>query len=195
MIGRNTHIVKRPLLGVCALCIYALISSCQHPSENSERIAKKANDKNFDTKSSEKEADFVVETIAGNFANVKFAKAAMERSANESIKETAAAIEKDHEKLIKELKGFANMRGISIPLEENANARKKLKDLQDTDERSFDEKWCRELTNRHEQTIQNLEEMWEKTTDEELKKWINSALPGLRNDLVKLNSCHEKLTM
>jgi len=103
-------------------------------------------------------------------------------------------IERDHEKLIKELKGFANMRGITIPLEENKNARKKLDDLQETDDKAFDEKWCRELTNRHEKTIQTLEDMWEKTTDDELKTWINSALPGLRSNLVKLNACHEKLT-
>lgn len=195
MIGRHTHIVKLPVAGVFALCISALISGCQHPGDNSERIAKKENDKNFDNKSSEKEADFVVETIAGNFANVKFAQLAMDRSGNETVKEVAEMIDKDHEQLIKELKGFANMRGIAIPLEENENAHRKLKDLSDTDDKSFDEKWCNELTSRHEKTIQSLEDMWERTNDEELKKWINSALPGLRNNLVKLNSCHEKLTM
>lgn len=195
MIGHNTHIVKLSVTGICALCISALISGCQHPGENSERTAKKENDKNFDTKSSEKEADFVVETITGNFANVRFAQMAIERSDEQSVKEIAATIERDQEKLIREMKGFANMRGIAIPLEENANARKKLDDLASTSDAAFDEKWCRELTNRHEKTIQSLEDMWEKTHDEELKKWINSALPGLRDNLVKLNTCHEKLTM
>lgn len=193
MIGRNGHIVKLSLAGICAVFVIALISC--HPGENSERIAKKENDKNFETKSSEKEADFIVETIASNFANVKFAQMATDRSENETVRETAALIGKDHETLIKELKGFANLRGITIPLEESQSARKKLKDLSETDDKSFDEKWCRELINRHEKTIQSLEDRWENTDDEELKKWINSALPGLRNNLVKLNSCHEKLTM
>lgn len=195
MIGQHEHIVKNSFVGFCAVLMCALISGCNHPGENSERIAKKDNDKNFTTKASEKEADFVVETIIGNFANVKFAQLALDRSGNESVKEAAAMIDRDHEKLIKELKGFANMRGITIPLEENKNARKKLEDLALTDSKSFDEKWCRELTNRHEKTIESLEDMWEDTSDEELKKWINSALPGLRGNLVKLQSCHEKLTM
>jgi len=197
MIGRTVHSTKHTsdiLKGISALCICALISSC-NPAENSEHAAKEENDKHFDSKSSEKEADFVVETIEGNFANVKFAQMAIDRSRNENVKEVAAMIAKDHETLIKELKGFANMRGIAIPLEENKKARKKLDDLSGTANRSFDEKWCRELTNRHEQTIEELEDMWEHTGDEELKKWINSALPGLRNNLVKLQSCHEKLTM
>ncbi|HZY82007.1 MAG TPA: DUF4142 domain-containing protein [Cyclobacteriaceae bacterium] len=168
---------------------------CQNPHENSERIANKENDKNFETKASEKEAQFVVETISGNYANVRFSQLAMDRSENAHVKEIAAMIEKDHEQLIKELKGFANMKGISIPLEENANAKKKLDDLAGTTNKSFDEKWCRELTNRHEKTIEELEDMWKKTDDQDLKTWINSALPGLRNNLVKLNSCHEKLTM
>jgi putative membrane protein len=195
MIGRRTHIVKSSVVGIYALCLSALISGCRNPNENSENIAKKENDRNFDSKVSEKEADFVVETIASNFANVKFAQMAVERSNSEQVKEIAAMIEKDHEGLIKELKGFANMRGIAIPLEENAHARKKLEDLSRTGDNAFDEKWCRELTNRHEKTIERLEDMWEHTKDEDLKKWINSALPGLRNNLVKLNSCHEKLTM
>ena len=194
MIGRNVHSAKLSFTGISVLCLCALISGC-NSRENSERIAKKENDKNFETKSSEKEADFVVETIEGNFANVKFAQMAMDRSENVRIKEVAAMIQKDHESLIRELKGFANMRGIAIPLEENKNARRKIDDLSSTNDQSFDEKWCRELTNRHEKTIEKLEDMWEHTNDEELKKWINSALPGLRNNLVKLQSCHEKLTM
>src|ERR1044071_8198802 len=129
MIGQHEHIVKNSFVGVSAMLMCALIMSCNRPHENSEHVAKKVNDKNFDSKSSEKEADFVVETIAGNYASVKFAQMAMERSGTEQIKEAAALIDKDHEKLIKELKGFANMRGISIPLEENPNARKKLDDL------------------------------------------------------------------
>lgn len=179
------------LLSAC----FVIVVGCQNPTENSEQIAKKENDKNFGTKASEKEAEFVVETISGNYANVRFSQLAMERSANDGVKEAAGMIEKDHSKLIKELKGLANMRGITIPLEENKNARKKLDDLAGTNDKSFDEKWCRELANRHEKTIEQLEDMWEKTDDQELKTWINSALPGLRNDLVKLNSCHEKLTM
>src|ERR1044071_2452259 len=192
MIGRTVHSLKISFTGISALCICALISSC-NSNENSERIAKKENEKNFNTKLSEKEADFVVETIEGNFANVKFAQMAMDRSENEKVREVAAIIEKNHEDLIRELKGFANMRGIAIPLEENRNARRKLNDLSGTKDKSFDEKWCRELAHRHEKTIEQLEDMWEDTHDEELKKWINSALPGLRNDLVKLQSCHEKL--
>ncbi|MEI9917782.1 MAG: DUF4142 domain-containing protein [Bacteroidota bacterium] len=195
MIGRTVHSKKISLAGICVLCICALISSCSNPHENSERLAKKENDKHFETKSSEKEADFIVEAIEENFANVKLAQLALDQSANPNVKEVAAILEKDHENLVKELKGFANMRGISIPLEENKKARKKLDDLSATEQKLFDEKWCREVTNRHEKTIEELEDMWEHTGDEELKKWINSALPGLRNDLVKLQSCHEKLTM
>ncbi|MEJ0032705.1 MAG: DUF4142 domain-containing protein [Bacteroidota bacterium] len=187
--------MKSTFAVVSVLCICALISSCNHSVDNSERLAKKENNKHFESKSSEKEADFVVETIEGNFANLKFAQMAIDRSGNENVKEVAAMIEKDHESLIRELKGFANMRGIAIPLEENKKARKKLDDLSGTHDKSFDEKWCNEVTNRHEETIEELENMWEKTGDEELKQWINSALPGLRNNLVKLQSCHEKLTM
>ena len=192
MIGRY---IQGVIALVVALCTISLLTSCNQPHGNSERVAKKTNDKHFTTKSSEKEAEFVVETISSNFANVKLAELAIEKSGNKDVKDVAEVIAKNHEKLIKELKGFANMRGIAIPLEENKNARRKLDDLASADQRSFDEKWCRELASRHEITIESLEDMWENSKDEDLKKWINSALPGLRNDLVKLQTCHEKLTM
>ena len=197
MMGRYTHTHKHPyyiVVGMFGLCI-ALISSCNQRHDNSEHVAKKVNDNHFTSKSSEKEAEFVVETVADNFANLKFAELAIDNSNNKEIKEVAGVIYKDHEALIKELKGFANAKGIAIPLEENKNARKKLDDLMSTDKKNFDEKWCRELSNRHEKTIESLEDMWKHSNDEDLKKWINSALPGLRNDLVKLQTCHEKLTM
>jgi putative membrane protein len=174
MIGQHTHIVKISAKVISALCVCALISGCNNQHEN---------------------ADFISEVIASDFADVKFAELAINRSDNRDVRELAEMIDKEHEKLIKELKGFADMRGITIPLEENANARRKLNDLATTDDKAFDEKWCRELTNQHEKTIEKLEDMWEQTSDEELKKWINSALPGLRYDLVKLQTCHEKLTM
>lgn len=186
---------KKSITNNIFIALVVIGASCQNPREDSERIAKEENDKNFETKASENEAEFVVETISGNYANVRFSQLAIDRSDDSHVKELAGMIAKDHEQLIKELKGLANMRGITIPLEENASAKRKLEDLAATNEKSFDEKWCRELTSRHEKTIEELENMWEKTKDEELKTWINSALPGLRNNLVKLNSCHEKLTM
>jgi putative membrane protein len=177
---------------ITVLFAVATLSGCQKQHENSERIAKKANQRNFETNASEKEAEFVVETISENFANLEFTQLAEVRSENAEIKEVAALIDRDQSRLIRELKGFANMRGITIPLEENIQARRKLADMEETEDKSFDEKW---LANRHEKSIEELESMWEKSNDEELKTWINSALPGLRTSLVKLNACHEKLTM
>lgn len=182
--------------GTIAMVIIAIVASCDQPRnhENSQKIAKKANNEHFETKSSEKEAQFVVETISENFGDVKFAQLAIDRTENAEIRKLAGDVETDHNQLIKELKGFANMRGISIPLEENAKTRKKLNTLESAEQSVFDRKWCKELTSRHEKMIEQLEYMWEKTNDTELKEWINSALPDLRNNLVKLNTCHEKLS-
>ena len=180
------------------MVVITIVASCNNPRnkrENSQKVAKQANNEHFETKSSEKEARFVVETISANFADVKFARLAIDKSENDEVREIAGKVEADHNRLIRELKGFANMRGISIPLEEDAKARKKLNDLETTKVEAFDKKWCRELTTRHEKMIEQLEYMWEKSTDDELKQWINSALPDLRDDLVKLNTCHEKLSM
>jgi putative membrane protein len=185
-------------IGVIAMAVVVIAAGCNNPDrdrENSQKVARKANNENFETKSSEKEAQFVVETISENYGNVKLSRLAIARTESDEVRELAGKVETDHNRLIRELKSFANMRGISIPLEENAKARKRILALEDVKDPDFDERWCSELTTRHEKMIEQLEYTWENTDDEELKEWINSALPDLRNDLVKLNTCHEKLSM
>ncbi len=148
------------IVPVLVLLAAAGHSGCKK-HENSERIAMKANQANFETKSSEKEAAFVVETISENYGTLKFAQMAENLSTNTEVKDIAMLVERDQQRLIRELKGFANMRGISIPLEENKQARRKLDMLERNSGKTFDEKWCRELRDRHAAQIEKLEVMWE----------------------------------
>lgn len=174
-----------------------MMLSCQpgKDGDNSSGIAKEANKEGFDTKEQEKNANFVVDAVANSYAEMHMAQLAQNRSANNDVKEVAMLLEKDHAKMLTQLKGFAGTKGISIPTEENEQSRKKLNNLSGEEGTDFDQKWCKELVNKHEKTIQEFEDMWEKTEDDDLKDLINETLPDLRQHLVKLNSCHEKLTM
>jgi putative membrane protein len=172
-----------------------VLVACNNRNTESSEIAKEENRDNFESREEKQDADFIVEAVSRNYANIRFAQLAMNKSGNPDIREVAALIEKDQATELRKFKGFANSKGIAIPLEENEDARDKLNELANEQTDKFNEKWCRDLAKRNEREIQSFESMWEKTDDGDLKELINSSLPEMRNHLVRLRSCQEKLAM
>lgn len=179
------------------IAVIAVLSfvACDPGNTESTEIAKKENSERFQSWEGRKEADFIVDAVAEHYASMRFAQLAMNKSTNPDIRDVAATIEVDQAKKLKAFTGFANMKGISIPMEEDKSARVKLNELANQEKQGFDEQWCRDLAKRNERDIQTFESMWEKTSDPKLKELINESLPEMRMHLVKLRSCQEKLAM
>src|SRR5687767_10221148 len=137
------------------IALIALVAciACDSRTKESTEIAKRQNHDNFESWEQRKDADFVVEAVAEHYASIRMAQLAMNKSSNRDIREVAAVIEMDQAKDLKKFTGFANKKGISIPMEESESARDKLNELANQD-RSFDEKWCKDLAKRNEQDIQ-----------------------------------------
>ena len=186
-----THITTM----VAALFITAAITSCtpSKKDENSVEVAKEANDENLETRKDEKDADFIVDAVAGNYADIKMAQMALTNSTSAEVKDIARTLEADHTKVLNELKGYAGKNGFAIPMEESEEAKNNMKDLSKKDAKDFDKKWCSLLVNKHEKTISNYEDRWNKTEDAELKDWINKTLPGLKSHLEMLKGHEEKI--
>lgn len=172
---------------LAAVALFAITFACGPKKEDSTEVAQDANEEKADTRDEEKDADFVVKTIASNYAELKLAQLAQNRSKNEEIKGLAKMLEKDHTKVIADLKSFASKNGIVLPTEETNDDMDEINDLAaESDAKKFDEKWCEELTDRHEESIDNFEKRLSKSEDLELQNWINATLPSLRNHLAML---------
>lgn len=179
-------------LAVLTLAI-ALIGCGPKKEADSNETAKAENEEKFDTKASEKDADFVANAVAGNYAEIKMAELAKTRSANTEVQAIAAMLVDDHTKVLTELKDFATQRGISIPLEEKDDAKEKMNDLSKQDAKDFDKQWCKTMVEKHEKSIKDFESTYDKTKDTTLKEWINQTLPALKTHLDKLNTCEKNL--
>jgi putative membrane protein len=163
-------------------------------AEKSEEIAEDANDDKFDNKDVKNDADFVAEQVAANYAEVKMAKLATEKSTAPEIKKVAKMLEADHSKSLQELQKLATAKSITIPIEADKDAIQTVEQLRDEkDMEDFNEEWCKKMVDKHEKTIEVFEDKLEKTEDAELKSWITQSLPGLRSHLDQLKSCHEKM--
>lgn len=164
-------------------------------AENSEEIAEEANEDKFDdNKDVKNDADFVAEQVAANYAELKLAQLASEKSSVAEIKKVAKMLESEHSKKLDELQKLASAKSITVPVEADKESIKAVEDLRDEkDPENFNEEWCKEMVDKHEKTIEVYEDKLESTEDPELKSWISQTLPGLRTHLDQLKACHEKL--
>lgn len=161
--------------------------------EDSKEQAKDENDAKFRDNDMEKDADFIANTVAANYGEIKFAQLANQRSSNAEVKKIASMLVTDHTKALAELKKFAQAKSISVPVEEDDEARRKTDRFSDEAGKDFDKKWTKEMIDRHEETINKFEKRLDKSEDADLKALINKMLPTLRHHLDQLNSCNEKI--
>lgn len=182
------------LTSIAVVLLIACISACQpaNKQEDSAEVAKEANDSTFEDRDDEKDADFVVNTVAANYAEIKLAQLALNKSSDAGVKELATKLEAGHTKILNELKEYANKRGIAVPMEETDEATKDITDLSEKDAKDFDEKWCEVLEDKHEKTINKFESRIDKTEDVELKNWISATLPDLKGHLEMIKQ-HEEM--
>ena len=171
------------ILKTFVLASFIFLAACQpnKKQEDSTEIAKEQNDEVFDDRDDEKDADFVVNTVAASYAEIKLAQLAIKRSNDSEVKKMASMLEADHKKMLKELQAYAGKKGISLPGKETDEAQKDINKLAEKDSKDFDEDWCDMLEDSHQKTINKFESRIDKTEDAELKNWISKTLPGLRN--------------
>jgi putative membrane protein len=164
-------------------------------TKSSVEVAEEKNEKKFEeNKEVRKDADFVVDQVASNYADVALARLATKRSDNSEIKKVAKMLEEQHQKTLKELQALASKKSISVPKEADDNGKKEIQEFADMKEvKNFNEDWCKEMVDTHEKTINEFERQLETTKDADLKAWIGQTLPSLRSHLDQLKACHEKM--
>ena len=171
------------------------IVACQpnKKQEDSTEIAKEKNEEVFEDKDDENDADFVVNAIASNFAEIKLAQLALNKSTDVMVTNAAKMLETDHNKVLQDLQAYATAKGIAVPTLETEEATKDLNDLAQEDPKDFDKKWCDKLEGTHKKSIRKFESRMDKTEDVELKNLISATLQGLRSHLDMLNKEHDRL--
>lgn len=168
-------------------------SDAAYDRDDSKEQADEANDEKFADNKMENDADFVSDAVASSYGEIKFAQLATQRSSNPEVKQIANKLITDHTKSLSELKAFAQSKSISIPNEEDAEVKRKTERFADEAGKDFDKRWCKEMIDRHEESVNKFEKRAEKTENAELKALINKTLPTLRSHHDQLEACHDKL--
>lgn len=162
-------------------------------NKDSKEQADEANDEKFEDNDMENDADFVARTVELNYGEIKFAQLASQNSSNPEVKKIAAMLVTDHTKTLNELKAFASSKSISVPVEEDDEARRKTERFSDEAGKDFDKKWCKEMIDRHEESINKFEKRIDKTEDADLKAWLTKTLPVLKSHRDQLEAIHDRI--
>lgn len=167
------------------------LSSCQDQSKG--RIASPGNStRDADAK---KDAQLVADFTAANYAEIAMANTAIEKSQNKEVKDLAAMLKDDHTMLVNQLLEYAEKHNISITHiapEKVAEDTRKMAEKNPADE--FDKKWCSEMLDKHGKTISTMEAAAvDDATNPDLKAWINTTLPKIRQHRDRLTELNVSL--
>jgi putative membrane protein len=189
--------IKKILLSALTVFSISLLtvscdsSATREKEKSPEKAAEDKNDEKFTTKPSERDAQFVVDAVAGNLTEIRYAQLAQEKSTDSKVKAVASELEKAHQSMLNELKSLAASKAISIPADVPDDAKKDIDKL--ADDKNFNKNWCKEMIDKHEKTISNYEKEANDTTDPEIKNWVTNTLPAVRTHLDDLRKCHDSM--
>jgi putative membrane protein len=176
----------------CSLSIQSCEEKKQH--EDSAEVAADENDRKFETKESEKNADLVAKSVECSYAVIELSKLAEEKATRKDVKEIAGKIKHEHEMILGELKAVAEKEGISVASGPSDKAEDKVEDLSKKDADKFDKKYVNKMIEKHKKAIDDLEDALNNDKIHGIEKeWANKTLPGLKDHLSKLEAIDKNI--
>lgn len=177
--------------------LVVVFASCNETRREQEQdtneVAEEANDEKFEDNDMEKDADFVAEAVASNLAEIQMAKLASQRSSNPEVKQLAKTLENDHTKVLAELKALAQQKAITVPVEPEDEAKRKMENLREEEADDFDKKWLETMEDAHEKSINKFERRADKGEDADIKSFASKTLPHLKMHKEKIDQCQDKV--
>jgi putative membrane protein len=175
--------------------LVAVFSSCnetrREQDQDSNEVAEEANDEKFEDNDMEKDADFVAEAVASNLAEIQMAKLASQRARHAETKQLAKTLEADHTKVLAELKTLAQQKAITIPVEPEDEAKRKMDNLRDEEADDFDKKWLEAMEDAHDKSINKFERRADKGEDADIKAFASKTLPHLKMHKEQIDQCQD----
>jgi putative membrane protein len=102
-------------------------------------------------------------------------------------------LQTDHTASLNELKTLAQAKAISVPVQEPDASKRKMENIAEESGEEFDEEWCKEMMDMHDENIDRFEKRLDDTEDSELKAFIAKTLPVLKEHHESLRAYNQKL--
>jgi putative membrane protein len=162
-------------------------------TEDPMKKAEESNDAKFDSRKSEKDAEFLVKAAEINLKEIKLGKLAQQRSSNKDVKDLGKMMETDHDKAFGELSELALKKMITIPHENTDKINEDYDKFNKMNAKDFDKKYCDEMVDGHQDAISLFDKASTDSADPDIKAWAAEMLPKLHQHLDHAMACQKVL--
>ena len=186
------------ILGIFFL-IFAVAFGCDMGTEYEGDQEKVMEDRGEDTGlglgewDRERTQDFVRTTYSSNKLEVELGNIAKDRATHPDVQEFAQQMVNDHSNANNQLMDIANEMNFNVAEDLIEDHREKLNDFQDTEKDNFDEEYLDLVENLHEDAVDKLEDAADNVTDTQLKNWINTTLPKMKDHKKKVEELNDRI--
>ncbi len=183
-------------IGITAL-IFAIafsFTACNTAPKDSKDMAEDSNNAKFDTHIQEKNAQLMVDLVAGQYAEIRLSRYAQMKSQNADIKSTSAMMITDHSAMLGNLRTMAAQKNITVPNEDSTMVNNKIDNWKNDKPMEFDKDWNDQMISMHNDDIKKMRNaVDDKDCDADIKNLINNSLPTVQMHLDKLNQNKDML--
>ena len=126
---------------------------------------------------------FVMKAAQGGSAEVELGNLAMQRGANQKVKDFGQQMVTDHTKAGDELKAIASKNGISLPAGIDAKSQSTNQRLSSLSGAAFDRAYMEDMVKDHKEDVAEFQKEAHGGSDPDLKAFARETLPTLQHHL------------
>ena len=136
--------------------------------------------------------DFAMKAAQGGMAEVSLGQMAAQKATDADVKNFGNRMVNDHGKAGDELKQLATNKGIALPTDLDAEAKKTSADLSKKS-KDFDKSYMNDMVKDHEKDVKEFEKASKDVQDPDLKSWASKTLPVIQDHLNMAKQIASKL--
>ena len=142
-----------------------------------------AADKEKSDKATAKESTFIKKAADGGMTEVELGKVAEKNGQKDDIKSFGSQMVKDHGKANDDLKNIASKMNVTVPDKVSAKHQAGIARMSKLSGAAFDTAYAKDMVEDHEKDIAEFEKALGEVSNEDLKKFINDAIPMMKGHL------------
>lgn len=184
--------MKKITLSALFLASALALASCGDKNDSKE-MAKDQNDQNLHNTGLEDDSKFAVNAADGGMLEVQLGQLAETNGLASEVKELGKMMVTDHSKANDELKSWAQMKNVTLPMSLSDKSQKKYDDLAKKTGKDFDEAYTDAMVSDHKEDIDLFQKEADKGNDADLKTWAAGKVPTLQHHLSMSESAQESV--
>ena len=184
------------------VCCFAILYACNNQkTTDSVEKADSINREKMDSSSNAAATittdaattSFLVDAADGGMAEVELGKLARDKASNQSVKNFGDMMVRDHSAANGQVKSLAARRNVTLPDSMSSSHKNKKEELMKKSGAAFDKAYMDAMVKGHQDVIDLFEKAANNSTDTEVKNFVNTTLPTIRQHLDSAKSIRKRL--